>query len=52
MILVYDMLLGKGIQCGGPLKYFIMGYKEELKALSPNKFSKSTARKYRYIDFY
>jgi hypothetical protein len=32
MILLYDMLLGKGIQCGGPIKRFLINHKMELLA--------------------
>ena len=30
MILLYDLLLGKGIQCGGPIKRFLVHHKMEL----------------------
>ena len=30
MILLYDLLLGKGIQCGGPIKRFLFQHKMEL----------------------
>ena len=30
MILLYDLLLGKGIQCGGPMKRFILNHKADL----------------------
>ena len=32
MVLLYDMLLGKGIQCGGPMKRFLADHKVELLA--------------------
>ena len=32
MILLYDMLLGKGIQCGGQIKRFLLDHKMELLA--------------------
>ena len=31
MVLVYDLLFGKGIQCGGPLKPLLMKHKKCLK---------------------
>ena len=30
MVLLYDLLLGKGVQCGGPLKRFLTSHKVEL----------------------
>ena len=30
MILLYDLLLGKGIQCGGPMKRFLVDHKKIL----------------------
>ena len=30
MVLLYDMLLGRGIQCGGPVKRFLRNHKGEL----------------------
>ena len=30
MVLLYDLLLGKGIQCGGPLKRLLTSHKAEL----------------------
>ena len=32
MVLVYDLLFGKGIQCGGPFKRLLMNNKSDLKA--------------------
>lgn len=32
MVLLYDLLLGKGIQCGGPMKRFLVNHKVELLA--------------------
>lgn len=32
MIILYDMLLGKGIQCGGQIKRFLLDHKTELLA--------------------
>lgn len=32
MVLLYDLLLGKGIQCGGPMKRFLINHKVELLA--------------------
>ncbi len=37
MILVYDLVFGKGIQCGGPLKRFMMENKEKLKSALSNQ---------------
>ncbi len=37
MVLVYDLIFGKGIQCGGPLKRVMMKHKEELKLLLNNE---------------
>ncbi len=31
MVLVYDLLYGKGIQCGGPLKRAVHNHKSELR---------------------
>ena len=30
MVLLYDLLLGKGIQCGGPVKRFLLSHKVDL----------------------
>ena len=32
MVLVYDLLFGKGVQCGGPFKRLLMNNKSDLKA--------------------
>lgn len=31
LVLLHDFLFGKGIKCGGPLKYSVLRHKEHLK---------------------
>ena len=31
LVLLHDFLYGKGIQCGGPLKYCVLRHKEDLR---------------------
>lgn len=31
LVLVYDLLFGKGVKCGGPLKQYITNHKKELQ---------------------
>ena len=44
MVLVYDLLFGKGIQCGGPLKQAINRHKVELKKMLPAAVKKHGGR--------
>ena len=31
LVLLHDLLYGKGVQCGGPLKHSVMRHKEDLR---------------------
>ena len=31
LVLLHDLLIGRGVKCGGPLKYYVTRHKEDLQ---------------------
>lgn len=31
LVLLHDLLIGRGVKCGGPLKYYVMRHRKDLQ---------------------